>query len=76
MFTHFINSLVYTVANIIRYFDDKTKTTNWIQFVQYCIQRHTDEEYSTKIGQEFSQIISNIQNASRGTYLEKVIDVD
>ncbi len=74
MLTHFINSLVYTVAETIRYFNDKTKTTNWIQFVQYCIQRHTDEEYTTKIGEEFAQIISMINNASRGTVYSKIID--
>ena len=67
MLTHFIKSLVYTISNTIVYFFDKTKTTNWIQFVEYCIQRHTDDEYSTKIGEEFAQIILIIKNASRGT---------
>ena len=76
MLTHFINSLVYTISNTIIYFLDKTKTTNWIQFVEYCIQRHTDDEYSTKIGEEFAQIISIIKNATRGTNLEKIIDVN
>ena len=76
MLTHFINSLVYTISNTFDYFYDKTKVTNWIQFVEYCIQRYTDDEYSTKIGEEFAQIISIIKNATRGTSFEQIIDVD
>ena len=73
MLTHFINSLVFTISTTITYLKDKSKVTNWIQFVEYCIQRHTDDEYSTKIGEEFAQIISVIKNASRGTMYEKII---
>ncbi len=76
MLTHFINSLVYTISFTISYFKDKDKTTNWIKFVAYCIQRHTDDEYSTKIGEEFAQIISIIKNASRGKVYEYWINVN
>ena len=76
MLTHFINSLVYTFSGAVRYFKDNTKISNWIQFVQYCIQRHTDDEYSTKIGEEFAQIISIIKNLSRGTAFENFIDIN
>ena len=76
MLTHFINSLVYTISFTILYFKDKDKTKNWIKFVEYCIQGHTDDEYSIKITKDFALIISIIKNASRGTRIEKIIDVD
>ncbi len=76
MLTHFINSLVYTFSGAVRYFKDNTKISNWIQFVQYCIQRHTDDEYSNKIGEEFAQIISNIKNATLDSAIGKTIEFD
>ncbi len=57
MLTHFINSLVYTIGMTVVYFFDKNKTKHWIQLVEKCIERHTDKQYATQIGNELAQII-------------------